>query len=232
MKTVVLTSDSHNWLLKGFFHQWKKYNGGSVEVAGFTKPELPKDVNFHSIGDMKDYPVDKWSNALIKYLNEIPDDLVLILLEDYWLIRPVDFDAIEEAVELIESYRDVIRFDLTTDRSGSKIAEYAGAFRKLDLCRAKGEYSLSFQASIYRKSLLLEVLRPDENPWQTELNGSARLNALPYDVLGSYQWPLNYMIVMNKGKFDREGLWMYPSRTLTRADWKELDDLGYTGSSK
>ena len=232
MKTVVLTSDSHNWLLKGFFHQWKKYNGGSVEVAGFTQPELPKGVNFHSIGDMKDYPVDKWSNALIKYLNEIQDDLVLILLEDYWLIRPVNFDAIEEAAELMESYRDVIRFDLTTDRSGSKIAEYAGAFRKLDLCRAKGEYSLSFQASIYRKDLLLEVLRPDENPWQTELNGSARLNALPYDVLGSYQWPLNYMIVMNKGKFDREGLWMYPSRTLTQADWKELDDLGYTGSDK
>ena len=230
MKTVVFTSDSHNWLLKGFFHQWKKYAGGAVEVAGFTKPELPKNVKFHSIGDMKDYPVDKWSNGLIKYLNEIPDELVLILLEDYWLIRPIDYDAVEEAAELMESYKDVIRFDLTTDRANNRNAEYAGAFRKLDLCRAKGDYSLSFQASIYRKSLLLEVLKPDESPWQTELNGSARLNALPYDVLGCYSWPINYAIVVNKGKFDTEGRWMYPPRTLTQADWRELDDLGYTGS--
>jgi len=234
MKTVVLTSDSHSWLLKGFFHQWKKYAlyGGpdKVEVAGFTKPDLPKDIKFHSIGDMKDYPVDKWSNALIKYLNEIPDDLVLILLEDYWLIRPIDYDAVEEAAELMESYKDVIRFDLTTDRCNNRNAEYAGAFRKLDLCRAKGDYSLSFQASIYRKSLLLEVLQPNESPWQAELNGSGRLNALPYDVLGCYSWPINYAIVVNKGKFDTEGRWMYPPRTLTQADWRELDDLGYTGS--
>jgi hypothetical protein len=36
------------------------------------------------------------------------------------------------------------------------------------------------------------------------------------------------MIVVNKGKFDREGQWMWPARTLKAADWKELDELGYT----
>ena len=232
MRTVVFTSDTHNWLLKGFFHQWQKYGACDfldVEVAGFTKPEgLPDDVAFYKIGEFKDYPVGKWSDAVSKYLQSIPDDLVMIMLEDYWLMRQVNRTALVAAYSFMVNHPSVIRFDVAADRMFSREAQYRGYYGPLDLCECKGQYSLSTQASIFRRKELLEIMRPGETPWETELNGSARLNRLPYRVVGTYQWPVNYFIAVNKGQLDRTGAWMFPARTLTQADWDELDKLGYT----
>jgi hypothetical protein len=231
MKTVVLTSDKHNWLLRGFFHQWQKYAAGygEVEVAGFTNPgTLPNDVPFVSIGRFEDYPVEKWSDAVIKYLQSIKDNLVMILLEDYWLMRPIHQTAITAAEAFMLDNPNVARFDVAADRMFSRDAEYFRPYGPFDLCWGKGAYSLSFQASIYRRSMLLEMMRPNETPWQTELNGSDRLNKSPYFVAGTYQWPVNYAIVVNKGRLDRYGGWMFPARTLKQSDWAELDELGYT----
>jgi hypothetical protein len=231
MKTVILTSDKHNWLLRGFFHQWQKYaeGYGSVEVAGFTHPgNLPEGAEFHSIGQFEDYPVEKWSDAVIKYLHTLKDDLVLIMLEDYWLMRPINQEAIKAAETFMLDNPQVMRFDLSSDRMFSRDVQYCEPYGPFDLCWGKGAYSLSFQAGMFRRELLLEMMRPDETPWQAELNGSDRLNHTPYWVMGLMQWPINYFIAMNKGKLDRTGGWMYPARTLRRADWEELDELGYT----
>lgn len=236
MRTVVLTSDKHSWLLRGFFHQWEKYRGHNgyvwdwfdVEVAGFTNPGfLPADVPFYSIGKFEDYPVDRWSDAVIQYLHSIKDEFVLLLLEDYWMLRPINREAIFNATRYMLNNPDVIRFDLAADRMFAKNARYIGSYGQLDICECKGDYSLSTQASIFRREMLIEVLRPGETPWQSELNGTDRLNKLPYRVVGSYQWPMNYAIVMNKGKLDVTGEWMYPARTLKQDDWRNLAELGY-----
>jgi len=228
MKTVVFTSDTHNWLLRGFFHQWAKYgNELTVEVAGFTNPGfLPDYATFYSIGKFEDYPVEKWSNSIIEYLNKIDDDLFLFLLEDYWLIRPINMDALHTAERFMTNHPEVGRFDVAADRVFNRSSRYIGSMDLIDICEAKGEYSLSFQASIYRRTALLEVMRFNESPWQSELKGSYRLNSLHYKVVGTYQWPINYMIVMNKGKFDPSGSWMYPSRTLRVEDWASLKQAG------
>lgn len=230
MKTVIFTSDNHAWLLKGFLHQWSKYGLAEMklEVAGFSNPGfLPPEVGFTSIGEFKDYPVESWSDAIIKYLNSIDDEMFLFMLEDYWLIRPINREALMLAYEFMVDRPDVARFDVAADRMFNRGAQYVGSFKTLDICQAKGDYSLSFQASIYRRDALLAALRPNETPWQSELKGSYRLNSMAYKVVGSYQWPINYMILMNKGKIDKTGGWMFPARSLKLEDWTELAALGY-----
>jgi hypothetical protein len=229
MRTVVFTSDNHSWLLKGFFHQWQKYGGGEdVEVAGFTPPAfLPKNVRFTSIGKFEDYPVTKWSDAIIRYLQDSREKYILFLLEDYWLMRPVHVHAISAAVDYLEMHPSTIRFDVAADRMFSKNAKFSGSWGPLDICKCKGDYSLSFQASIFRREMLLDVMRPGETPWQAELDGTYRLNLMrSVDVVGSYQWPMQYMVVMNKGQLDVNGDWMYPARSLSESDWAELRNLG------
>jgi hypothetical protein len=235
MKIVVFTSDKRNWVLKGFFHQWQKYGAGDfphynpydIEVAGFTRPaDLPKDVAFYSIGKFENYPVERWSDAIINYLLHLEDELFILMLEDYWLTRKIYDEAIVDAWAWMEQHPEAIRFDLTTDRCMAKSARYAGTFGRLDLCAAKGDYSVSFQAGIFRKSLLLENLRPKETPWEAELAGSFRLNNQPALVMGSYQWPIGYMIAVNKGQLDMAGGWMYPARTLSQRDWSDLREIG------
>ena len=236
MKTVIFTSDKHAWLLKGFFCQWQKYAGrmksvAQMEVAGFSPiPTLPSVVDFYSIGAFKDYPVNKWSDGVIRYLKHINDELVIILLEDYWLVRPVYWEGVLAAWDYMMSHPKAVRFDLTSDRVFSEEMQYVDNHGPIDICHSKGQYSLSFQAGIWRRELLLELMRPNESPWQAELQGSARLNDTNYAVFGSFQWPMNYAIVMNKGVLDKEGAWMQPARTLKRADWRDLQELGYLES--
>lgn len=232
MKISIFTSDHHDWLLKGFFHQWDKYarnEAFEIEVAGFTRPEfLEPQRQFYKIGEFKDYPIERWSDAVIRYLEAIPDELFLFMHEDYWMMRPVREMDLHSAHGYMMEHENVIRFDVAADRMFAKGARYIETWGSLDICEAKGAYSLSHQASIFRKSLLLEVMRKGETPWEAELNGSARLNQLPYRVVGSYQWPMMYLIAVNKGKMDRTGGWMFPARTLKDSDWQELDRLGYT----
>ena len=238
MITYVLTSDRHNWLLRVFMHQWHKYCRLPITIAGFTEPsyglddtdDYKKYTTFKSIGKFEDYPVDKWSNGVIKLLEETPDNVVMIFLEDYWLTRRVNFRAINFAERMVSQDSEVLRFDVTTDRLYSQKLIEVGAHEDIDIFVAEPDiYALSFQASIWRRESLLQLLVPDETPWQAELNGTIRYNETkPLKIIyGTRQWPVRYSIVVNKGEFDKTGEWMYPPRTLSPNDWIDLEKLGY-----
>lgn len=230
MKTIVFTSDKTSWALRAFAYQWAKYAAGlPFEAAGYTMPAKGlKGYPFHSIGKFEDYPVHKWSDGVIQFLESIPDDLVLILLDDYWLIRRVDLDAIELAELYMQSHQDVVRFCLTTDRQYDRWIDI-GAMGRVDLIQSAREatYGFSFQASIWRKELLLQLLEPGETPWEAEIRGNERLQATSFRVVGTMQWPIKYMIAINKGQLAMDGSWCVPPRQLKSIDFDELSNLGY-----
>lgn len=235
LKIAVITSDVGMWLMRGFVHQAVKYGltdieSNNIDVVGFSPPkfELPSHFNFVSLGRFEDYPVYRWSDALLYYLERLSQPYVLLMLEDYWLMRQVNVRAVVEAMKWMEG--GAIRFDLSSDRLYSSPIMDVGSVGVLDVFVAPSQdYCLSFQAGIWNVEHLLEFIVPGENPWQAELNGSARFSAagMPYAIYGMRQWPIRYQIVVNKGKMDKLGGWMFPQRHLSLSDWKELEDLGY-----
>jgi len=230
MRNICFTSDKGNWALKGFAHQWNKYCGEPVEIVGYTPViDLPANFKFTSLGKFEDYPANKWSDALIKYLNMIDDEFLIIMLEDYWLCRPVNGEAVSRAIWMMNNTQNVARMCLTTDRLYSRKIKDFASVDWLDVFESDktDDYNMSFQTSIWRRSALLELLVPGETPWEAETNGTERINASQWHVLGTRQWPMKYTIVVNKGEVDKKGEWMFPPRTLTQNDWKELEDLHY-----
>jgi len=176
-------------------------------VGGFARPgfELPKSFQFHQISP-SEYPVDKWSNALIKFLNEIPDEYFVMFMEDFWLNRTVDSRGIQTLYEYMQGNPDILRIDLTMDRL------YAGGMHSFDtwghydLITAPGSpYQLSFQTGIWNKRRLLEVLKPDWSPWDVEIHGTSVVNEERKDliVLGTRQNPVSYANVIDKGKWNK-----------------------------
>lgn len=102
MQVIVMTSDNQYQHLPAYCHQWDKYYGLSkIETVfcGFSPIELKKYYRlyseFYSIGNFDDYPPDKWSDALIKVLENVADEVFMLMLGDYWLIRPTDTHAVE-----------------------------------------------------------------------------------------------------------------------------------------
>jgi hypothetical protein len=210
LRVLVITTDKYLWALRPFAHMMRVYWSElqPVIVGGFTRPgfALPQSYTFHQISP-NEYPVDKWSNALIKFLNEIPDEYFVMLMEDFWLNRTADIRGITTLYEYMLGNPDILRIDLTTDRL------YAGGMRKFDtwghydLITAPGSaYQMSFQSGIWNKRLLLEVLRPDWSPWDVEIHGTTVLNNEYKDlhVLGTRQNPISYANVVNQGKWNKD----------------------------
>lgn len=227
---LILSADPHAWLIPAVCHQLNKHwqPRPPVIVAGFTPiPKLPMWAEWLKIGDFFDYPVTRWSDGLAVAAEQMPERFIL-LLDDYLILRRVDTVAIDIITDYMQGHNDILRFDLCTDRLYNKHAVEAGALGRLDLIETKpgADYQLSTQPSMFDRDKLLALIKPNESPWQFELNGSERANATGWRVVGTRQAPVRCKIAVNKGKFDLDTPWQVPPAVLSPEDRKDLEDKG------
>lgn len=230
MRVIVLTSDKYINAIPAYAHQFNKHWGvdQQVLVAGFTPPvfPLPPNFTFHSIGAFNDYPISRWSDALIALLHQIPDEVFTLMLEDYWLTRPVYRQAVKMLYDYMEQFQYVARMDLTGDRKHNGMASFYGNCGHLRLVWSNpdSQYHMSMMTGIWRKRHLLRVLIPNETPWEVELSGTPRLGYLRNEiiVLGSEEWPVRHTLAFRGG--DSNTLLL---DELDPADVSELRELGY-----
>lgn len=230
MRVFVLTSDKYLPALRPFSWLFNRHWGEDqqVLVAGFTPPDfrLPDNFSFHSIGRMADYPVDRWSDALIKLLHEVPDEVFALMLEDYWLTRPVYREAVRMLYDYMRQFEYVVRLDLTGDRLHAEGASLYGKCGHLDLIWSdpNSQYHMSTMTALWRKRHLLRVLIPGETPWDVELRGTPRLRALKDEmiVLGTREWPVKHTLAFRGGDAGKLLL-----DELSPGDRQALVELGY-----
>jgi hypothetical protein len=198
-----------------------------VIVGGFTAPkfQLPPNFEFYSIGKFEDYPVDRWSNALIKMLLELPYNVFGLMLEDYWLTQPVDVSTVNIAIDYMHQFEYVARFDLTSDRKNSGFAKpygKAGDVRLL-ISDPDSQYHASLMCALWRRAHMLKILIENETPWQVELEGTSRLRALRQYliVLGCDEPPVKHTLAFRSG--DNNKLLLDEVKP---EDVKEMRELG------
>jgi hypothetical protein len=204
LRVYCLTSDKYRWALTPFAYLFNTYWSSlqPVVIGGFNPPlaPLPKNFAFHSIA-RKNYPPEKWSDALIQFVSSMGDEYFVLLLEDYWLIRTVDVEGVRACYEYMKCRQEVLRMDLTGDRL------YAGGMRDVDSwghydiieTPVGTPYQMSLQAGIWNKRRLLDILSPGKTAWQTEIHIAPPESMR---VLGTRQWPVRYANAVLKGKLD------------------------------
>lgn len=218
---VCMTSDKYIdavrpflWLLRKY---WPSGHGpASVIVAGFTEPDF--DLNgfgenpqvrakFHSIGKFEDYPISKWSDSLIDFLKQIDEEYIILMLEDYWIIRDVNIPALELAYSYMKKYPKTLKFDLAADRMyarGSiKNFRYEGW---LDIVKSDidSPYHMSLMTGMWKTDLLKQVLVPGWSPWDVEISGTTHLkNFTDFEVVGSQQWPIRHTLAFRSGDSEK-----------------------------
>lgn len=240
MQVIVVTSDKYSHLLRGFFWQWRKYCGlPNILVCGFTQPDfLPLGhwAEFYSAGDPAHYPPSRWSDKLIKILDEVAEEVFLLLLEDYWLLRPVDVQALKMIYDYCHQFQNVIKFDVTTERlfangGGQYLFGYNTyeTLGYLDLIKSDfgSPYHLSLWGGMWRRDLLRQFLVIGETAQQIELNGTHRLAQVGDEllVLGTRQAPLKHANVFQRGGWNDDPMTGLPA--LKAADREELRQRGY-----
>lgn len=233
-RIFVPTSDVTLWALQGCLWLLDRYWPAHppVLIGGYTPPAfpLPDYATFLSLGVFADYPADKWSDGVHKFLAGQSDDIIIVHFDDFWLVRPVD----ERAVQLLYAHMfanpHLARIDLTSDRSNASTAEPAGELEHLHLVSTPPAtpYQLSFQTGIWRREALRQYLKLGESAAETEIRGSHRMTLANANVLGTLEAPVAYKIVVQHGRvvIDEPG-YQVPPVELPAQDRAELARLGY-----
>ncbi len=225
MQVAIISSDKTSWALRPLAWTFRIYWDIelNVLVGGYTPPPFPLTPHywrFQSLGNFADYPSEKWSDGLIKLLDSIHDDLVLLHFDDFWLTRPVDRHAINIAQGYMNNNPNVCRFDLTSDRLYAANVKDIGNVGHLDLIEAPHDspYNFSYQTAIWRREMLLDLIAPGEHAGTSEINGNARLMAKGWDVVGTRQIPMRYCVAVQHGKLAFDGGYMGKAHALKDED--------------
>lgn len=229
-KILVITCDKYIHAVRPYAWLLKKYwpNHPDVVVGGFAQPifKLPPGFSFISLGDQENFPLSKWSNALKNFIDRADEEVFIFMLEDMWIIEPVNVSVVNMAYDYMRQFEYVARLDLTGDRLNAGDARMYGKLGGVDLIWSSPEsqYHMSTMPAFWRAEHLLKVLKMDETPWQLELDGTPRLRAMQDSVivLGTNAWPIKNTLAFRSG--DPENLLL---DEVSKEDVREMRRLGY-----
>ena len=213
LRVLITTCNRYAWALEPFAYLFNKYwsEQQPVLVGGYAKPgfALPSNFKFHSI-DSTNYPPEKWSDGIIKLLNSMDDDVFVLMLEDYWLNRGVNHQAVESLGDYARNHREVLRIDLTTDRLYAGRMFDVDTWGYLDIIETPPDtpYQWSTQACVVNRRHMLRCLQPGIAPWEFELQGNDLIPS-GMRVLGTRQSPVHYVNGLGMGckmKYNAIGL--------------------------
>lgn len=175
LSVLIHTFNRYSFLWEGLIDHWERnwglrYPQTYFGTDFFTPPVADHEIIKHF---QPLYSGDgEWSDRLRKLLVQIPSDYILYMQEDHYPIsQPPDLAKLGNIIE----EKDLLRLQISPV---NQFYSLYGSEMPL-FFHEKSKYLVSHQPSIWKKSFLLECLKPGENPWQNEYEGTKRLNNDP-----------------------------------------------------
>ena len=230
LPVYVTTSGRYLWALRPFAWLFNRFWSEQQLVRVITdlppKFGLPPNFTVEAVGGGRAIPANRWSDSLIAALELMPESHLVLLLEDYWLVREVDQQGLSLLAEFAAMQKDLLRLDLTDDRQYNGHARDVGYLGRYDLVETPGtsEYQMSLQAAIWNRDLLLSVLKPGLSPWDVELSLSPELHGRQdLRVIGTRQCPVRYINVFKNS----EGQALHGLDRLPLPERQEIEGFGW-----
>lgn len=192
MKNIVLTSNDYVNILPGFAYLFNKfYPNQEVTVVRYDvrPPKLPENFKQFAVGQQSNY---SWSGGLKRYLEDIEDEFVLLMLEDYYLDKNVDVVMIEHIITEMMIDPKIAKIDLTNDRSKVEHKKISEFYIQSDI---NAPFLASVQAAIWRRDFLIAILNNKDNAWQFEKNKRTKKYLTDHKavILGCVNPPMSYV---------------------------------------
>jgi len=178
VKIIVPTSNSYAWLLPAFAYCLNKHWPGkpAIDVVHYDVQPRALPDNFHAVpvGQQDRYT---WSSGLACYLASVPDEIILLMLEDYFFVEPVNVEALQAVYSYMAADERIDKIELSEHRLAyAPVAMLRTVLdREMMISNDAAPWQACIQASFWRKDFLLRFLRDDESPWDFETKGTERL---------------------------------------------------------
>jgi hypothetical protein len=183
MRIAVLTCDKYDWLIPYFWHFFTKNFSDNPYPVDFVTET--KKIYF---GDTVYYGgIKPWSTILCNYLNQIKDDKVLIILDDYMIYNVLP-ERIRVAEKLCENEVGCINLYPHYDKFMLP-EELEGGFKEYSFSNT---HTVGVQITIWQKQYMLDVYKPGFDAWKSEHLGYENMKMLGKKVLFSKDWIFEY----------------------------------------
>ena len=193
-KAAVLISsyDGSKSLWSPLAKSYKKYwPDNYLKIYLATNHEKPKFDKFNilAIGNEK-----SWSDNILKCLNLIEEDYIILTFDDLFLYKKIDMELVEKYIDFtFQNNWDYLRLH-PSPKPDKYINEYYGQILPYR------PYRCSTVFSIIKKDTLKELLIDTESAWEFERNASARSNEF-VDFYVSKKLVFPYLNAIVKGKW-------------------------------
>jgi hypothetical protein len=173
LSVLVHTFSKYSFLWEGMVRDLQRnWPDRSMLYFGTDIP-CENDVHFYNLPNRTILYSGRgeWSNRLIALLRQIPTEYVLYLQEDHYIKKP---PPLSEAMQIMTDL-ELLRLQISPVIQYYSLESHGNTL----FFHNTSKYLVSHQPSIWKKSFLLECLRPGQNPWQNEYAGTRRLNKRP-----------------------------------------------------
>jgi hypothetical protein len=156
-------------------------------------------------------PGRHWSCGLRSWIESINSEYILLMLEDFFLRKPVIQSKISAALDFATSTNahQVRLVPLPPPTRRRQADELFGE------CESGARYRVSTQAAIWRSESLLELLLPEENIWQFEHKGTERSLKHKSGHYAAYRPLLPYVGIISHHVVEK-GCWLSPEVALLK----------------
>jgi hypothetical protein len=169
---------------------WPQRPGPTYLVTNELQPAFAGVTNI-PVG-----PDVSWSDNLLKALEAVREEYVVMVLEDLFLCEPVDLERLSEIFAWAHAARpNQVRLNPTEPpylRTGELVGEVPPG----------APYRTTTVMTLWKKDVLRSLLRSGENAWQFEIDGSERSDCFDgfYSTYGRCFAVINGVI---RGKWQR-----------------------------
>jgi hypothetical protein len=138
-----------------------------------------------------------WSASLRAFLERIPSDYVLLMLEDFFLDRPVDNSSIDECLQTLHSLDGVAMRLFPNPPCDYALAGVPG----VGVLHRLAPFRVSLQACLWNRTKLLALLHDDESSWEFETRGTQRARAQADGYYCVRRAVIHYQHVVERGEW-------------------------------
>jgi len=135
-----------------------------------------------------------WSSSFLKAVEKAGTKYLLILIEDYFLLKPPDQAFLKPALGFMKEKEASYLRLFPRPGADNIIGEINGC--KLGEVLKQSDYRVSLQAAIWEADYIKKLVKPGESAWEFEVEGSRRSNDIAanlYSVVDEEQAPLSYL---------------------------------------
>lgn len=126
-----------------------------------------KCLNIYRPNEKSDY-----GERLLRHLSEIKTEYVIMLLDDFFLRSQVRTEKLEFLIDEMDKHPDIATFSFEAINDSDNIDD--GVYGDYVLRNQCCEWKFNLQGALWRKDVLVSLIKPHENPWDLERMGTIR----------------------------------------------------------